>query len=127
MERRTINAPDAPAPAGGYSQAVEVLGARRLLFISGQIPVEPGGELPSGFRDQCRKAWANIEAQLRAAGLDLTHLVKVTTFLADRSHAIENRDVRAEVLGDLKPALTVIIAGIFDSEWLIEIEAIAAA
>jgi 2-iminobutanoate/2-iminopropanoate deaminase len=127
MERRAINAPDGPAPAGGYSQAVEVLGARRLLFISGQIPVEPGGRLPTAFRDQCRQAWANIEAQLRAAGLDLTHLVKVTTFLADRSHAIENREVCAKVLGDLKPALTVIIAGIFDSEWLIEIEAIAAA
>ncbi|MDP3738825.1 MAG: RidA family protein [Hyphomonadaceae bacterium] len=126
MERRAINAPDAPTASGGYSQAVEIAGAKRLLFISGQIPVDAAGALPPTFREQCLLAWANVEAQLRAAGLDLSHLVKVTTFLADRSHAMENREVRNEVLGDLKPALTVIIAGIFDRSWLIEIEAIAA-
>jgi 2-iminobutanoate/2-iminopropanoate deaminase len=124
---RTIEAPDAPEAMGGYAQAVETTGATRVLYISGQVPEDRSGTIPSQFADQCRQAWANVEAQLRAAGMTLDHLVKVTTYLADRRHAAENRQVRREVLGERKPALTVIIAGIFDERWLVEIEAIAAA
>ncbi len=124
---RAIAAPDAPAAAGGYAQALEVAGASRLLFVSGQVPVAPDGSLPEGFAAQCRQAWANLEAQLRAAGMGLDNLVKVTTFLADRAHAAENRAVRQAVLGDRAPALTVIVAGLFDAAWLVEIEAVAAA
>jgi 2-iminobutanoate/2-iminopropanoate deaminase len=126
MKTRTINAPDAPQASGGYAQAVEVADATRLLFVSGQIPLTAAGELPSGFRPQCLAAWANVEAQLRAAGMSLDNLVKVTTFLSSRNFADENRMIREEVLGACAPALTVIIAGIFDETWLVEIEAIAA-
>ena len=127
MRRRSLSAPDAPAAAGGYAQAVEVEGARRLLFVSGQIPVAADGTLPRGFRAQCSQAWRNVEAQLRVAGMGLDDLVKVTTFLADRGDAADNRRVRQEVLGDRCPALTVIVAGIFDERWLVEFEAVAAA
>ena len=126
MRIRAIEAPDAPPAAGGYAQAVEVSGARRLLFISGQIPLDREDRLPAAFADQCRLAWANVEAQLRAADMTLDNLVKVTTFVADRAHAAENREVRNAVLGDRRPALTVIITGIFDPGWLVEIEAVAA-
>lgn len=54
-------------------------------------------------------------------------LVKVTTFLSSREHSLANREVWARVLGGRTPALTVIITGIFDEQWLPEIEAIAAA
>ncbi len=127
MNKIVVNAPNAPAAMGGYAQAVEVTGASRLLFISGQVPTAKDGTAPDTFREQCRLAWANVEAQLRAAGMTLDNLVKVTTFLADRRDAMENRAVRAEVLGGRSPAMTVIIAGIFDEAWLIEIEAVAAA
>jgi enamine deaminase RidA (YjgF/YER057c/UK114 family) len=122
-----INAPDAPQPAGGYAQALRVTDARTLLFISGQIPVGPEGQVPAGFKAQARLAWANVAAQLRAAGMGLDHLVKVTIFLSDRKFALENREVRQEVLGGREVALTVIITGIFDAAWLLEIEAVAAA
>ncbi|MBL4906308.1 MAG: RidA family protein, partial [Sneathiella sp.] len=62
-----------------------------------------------------------------AADMTLDNLVKVTIFLSDRKFAMENRAVRADVLEDRKPALTVIITGIFDEDWLLEIEAIAEA
>jgi 2-iminobutanoate/2-iminopropanoate deaminase len=127
MRSRAINAPDAPAPIGGYSQALEVAGAERLLFISGQIPATSDGAVPAGFAEQCRLIWRNIEAQLRAAGMGLDNLVKVTIYLSDRRYAAENRAVRREVLGERAPALTVIIAEIFDPAWLLEIEAIATA
>ena len=126
MRTRAINAEDAPGAAGGYAQAVEVSGAERLLFVSGQIPVTADGVVPGDFTSQARLAWANVEAQLRASGMTLDNLVKVTTFLADRAHAVENREVRNAVLAGRTPALTVIITGIFDPDWLIEIEAVAA-
>ena len=127
LRKRALDASDAPQPAAGYAQAVEVDGAERLLFISGQIPVLVDGTVPSGFKAQARAAWANVDAQLRAAGMTLDHLVKVTIFLSDRRYALENREIRQEVLGERRVGLTVIIAGIFDANWLLEIEAIAAA
>ncbi|MEM7123219.1 MAG: RidA family protein [Pseudomonadota bacterium] len=127
MEQRSINAPDAPGAAGGYAQAREVSGERRTLYISGQIPVRADGTTPDDFVEQARVAWTNVEAQLRAAGMSLENIVKHTTFLADRRYRDDNRTVRNEVLGDLDPALTVIITGIFDEAWLLEIEAVAVA
>ena len=126
MITRPFNAPSAPKPAGGYSQGVEVTGARRLLFISGQVPATVHGEVPPGFHAQARLAWSNVQAQLQAAGMSVANLVKVTTFLGSREHALANREVRQEVLGVHAPALTVVIAGIFDERWMLEIEAIAA-
>jgi enamine deaminase RidA (YjgF/YER057c/UK114 family) len=122
-----LSAPDAPSPQGGYAQAVQVDSATRLLFISGQIPVTSDGEVPDSFEAQAEVVWANLEAQLRAAGMTFANLVKVTTFLADRADAAANRAVRQRMLGARTPALTVIITGIFDTAWKIEIEAIAAA
>ncbi len=127
MQRQVIESPDAPEPMGGYAQAVLVESARRTLFVSGQVPVDRAGTLPGEFSGQARLAWANLEAQLVAAGMSLDNLVKVTVYLADRAHRMENRIVRQEVLGDRKVAMTVVIAGIFDEAWLLEIEGIACA
>ena len=111
---------------GGYAQAYEVVEAKRLLYISGQIPQSKDGVVPPTFDAQARMAWANVRAQLDAAGMTIENLVKVTTFLASRDHALSNRALRQEFMGMHTPALTVIICGIFDERWLLEIEAIAA-
>jgi enamine deaminase RidA (YjgF/YER057c/UK114 family) len=121
-----VQAADAPT-ASNYAQAAEVVGASRLVFVSGQIPVTVDGALPEGFDAQARQVWANIAAQLAAAGMTLDHLVKVTTFLSARAHAEANRAIREEVLGLRRVGLTVVICDIFDPAWLLEIEAIAAA
>jgi 2-iminobutanoate/2-iminopropanoate deaminase len=122
-----VSSPRAPAPEGGYSQALEVHGAERLLFISGQIPQSVAGETPSDFRSQAELVWGNVIAQLEAADMGIENLVKVTIFLASRDLATVNQHVRKAVLGGHEPALTVIVTGIFDEAWLLEIEAIAAA
>jgi 2-iminobutanoate/2-iminopropanoate deaminase len=127
MRQRPINAPQAPQPHGGYAQAVEVTGASRWLYISGQIPVSAEGEVPASFAEQARLVWRNLLAQLEAADMRIENLVKVTTFLASREHALQYRSIRQEFLGPLTPALTVIITGIFDEAWLLEVEAVAAA
>ncbi len=127
MKTRTINAAEAPPPAGTYSQAVEVRNATRVLYVSGQIPVAVDGTVPPSFIDQARLAWGNVAAQLHAAGMTLDNLVKVTIFLSDRRYIPEYRQVRSEFLGERRPALTCIITGIFDTAWLLEIEAVACA
>jgi 2-iminobutanoate/2-iminopropanoate deaminase len=127
MQITSVNSAAAPAPAGGYSQALDVRDARRLLFVSGQVPESATGEVPAEFSAQARLVWSNVLAQLDAAGMSERNLVKVTTFLSSREHALANREIRSEVLGAHAPALTVVIAGIFDEKWLLEIEAIAAA
>ncbi|MQM27902.1 RidA family protein [Glycomyces albidus] len=127
MEISAINPSSVPEAVGGYVNGLEVRGAERMLFVSGQIPQDREGRVPEDIEAQCRLAWSNLTAVLREAGMDVSNLVKVTTFLSDRAHAEVNSAVRREVLGGHEPALTVIITGIWDPAWLIEIEAIAAA
>ena len=92
MKRESINAKNAPAPRGGYSQAVKIEDFKSLVFISGQIPVADDDKVPETFEDQARLVWRNIDAQLKAAGMTKADLVKVTTFLSDRHHANANRE-----------------------------------
>lgn len=127
MHLTAVVPPSVPAPRGGYVSGLAVEGADRLLFISGQIPQTREGDVPAGVEDQCRLVWAHITAVLAEAGMTVANLVKVTTYLGDRAYAAANTAVRTEVLGDHRPALTVIVTGIFDPGWLLEIEAVAAA
>ena len=124
---RSLTGDGSPPVEGSNPQAVEVTAPARWLYLSGQIPVAPDGSLPAGFTAQCEQVWDNIETQLAAAGMTLDNLVKVTTFLSDRRFALENREVRVRRLAGRQPALTVIVTGIFDEAWLVEIEAVAAA
>lgn len=119
--------PPTIAPAvGNYSHAVEVPAGSRLLFISGQIPERPDGTVPVDFEAQCHAAWDNVLAALAAARLGPEHLVKVTTFLTDPDQAEPNGRIRRQLLGEARPALTVVVARTLESQWLLEIEAVAA-
>jgi 2-iminobutanoate/2-iminopropanoate deaminase len=125
MEKRDINAALAPQPASAYSQAIEVTGGTRILFISGQIGTEPAGTTPSRTAEQARLAWRNLGAQLAAAGMSFDNLVKVTMIIQDAAEIPASRPPRAEALGDRRPASTVIVGGLANPAWKIEIEGIA--
>ncbi|MBX3712436.1 MAG: RidA family protein [Lysobacter sp.] len=114
----------APQPMS-YAQAWLIESPRRLLFVSGQVPVDDDGHVPAAFGDQCRLVWTRIEAQLQTAGMTLRDILKITTYLADRRDRGENTQIRHAVLGSHAPAITVVIADIFDEAWLLEIEVIA--
>ena len=114
-------------PLGGYSHAVEVGPGARWLYISGTIPERPDGTVPEGFAAQCNAIWDNLEAILASAGMTVANLVKVTTYLTDRAQAAENREIRTTRLQGAKPALTVVILQTLDAQWLLEIDAVAAA
>ncbi|HEY0744590.1 MAG TPA: RidA family protein [Chryseosolibacter sp.] len=109
-----------------YAQAVQISDFDRLVFVSGQIPTNNDREPSTDFKEQCRTVWRNIEKQLAACDMTLTDIVKVTTYLADRKYREPNYTIRDEVLGTHSPALTVIVADIYDEKWLLEIEVIAA-
>jgi 2-iminobutanoate/2-iminopropanoate deaminase len=113
------------APGGAYSLAYEVSGPARTLYIGGQIPVAPDGTVPDGIEAQARQVWANIDRMLVQAGMERRDLVKVTTYLSDRKYREANARVRREYLGEHLPTLTILIAGIYDPAWLLEIEAVA--
>jgi enamine deaminase RidA (YjgF/YER057c/UK114 family) len=118
--------PIQPVAGLAYAQAHEIYGFQRLLFVSGQVPEDAAGNVPADYRDQYRLAFANVRARLEAAGMTFDNLVKVTIFLADRKYNAESRGLRAEILGERAPALTIVITGIYDEKWLLEIEAVAA-
>ncbi|MEM6588138.1 MAG: RidA family protein [Pseudomonadota bacterium] len=125
MTVKRINAKDGAPALGAYVQALEVTGTTRRLYISGQAPVRPDGTLPSAFKDQAEAVWDNLLAQLSAADMGPEHLVKATTYLTDRQYRDENRDVRIAKLNGHTFAMTVVLAGMFEDGWLLEIDAIA--
>ena len=79
-----INTPNAPAPIGPYSQSVMT---GDLLFVSGQIAIDPktGNIEAKNAADETLQVMHNLEAILREAGLDFSHVVKTTIFLSDMS------------------------------------------
>ncbi|MGI8335013.1 RidA family protein [Actinomadura scrupuli] len=116
-----------PASSPAYTHGTLVRGAQRTLFISGQPPWTLDGDIPADFPGQCRLAWDNVKAVLAEAGMTVRDLAKVTVYLSDRRYREANSRIRHEVLGDHRPAITIIITGIYDEAWLLEIEAIAVA
>lgn len=127
MQRRDINSPNAPMPAGAYTQAIEITGATRTLYLSGQVGTAPDGTTPDDVTEQARQVWRNIAAQLESAGMTFDNLIKVTTILPDAADIAASRTARSEALGARKPASTLIIGGLASPMWKIEIEGIAAA
>ena len=125
MTIRHINADDGAVAAGAYAQALEVTETTRRLYISGQAPVSVDGKVPDTFKEQAETVWRNILAQLHAADMTGADIVKATTFLTDRKYREENRDVRQHMLNGHTFALTVVLAGMFEDGWLLEIDAIA--
>ena len=126
MQRRDINAADAP-PAGQYTQAVEVTGASRTLYLSGQVGIAADGSIPADAGAQSALAWRNLQAQLRAAGMEIVNLVKTTTIVCDPADIASVRTGREAVLGTHRPASTLIIGGLANPAWKVEVEGVAVA
>ena len=125
---RLRNPKTVPPPFATYSQGVETDPALRWLCISGQVGVTPDGRLMEGAEEQVRQTWRNILAVLDDAGMGPQDLVKVTNLIVRREDVGVLRRVRTEMLGSVEPASTlIIVAGLANPDWLVEIEAVAAA
>lgn len=121
------NPSDVPKPASAYSQGMEVKPNARWLYISGQIGVAPDGTVAKGVAAQADQAWANIANMLKAAGMGMNDLVKITTFICNAGDLPAVRAARDKYIAGAQPASTlVVVAGLASKDWLIEIEAVAA-
>lgn len=124
MLKLKVETDKAPAAIGPYSQAVR---AGELLFLSGQIPLDPAsGELVgAGIEAQTRQVMANLGAVLAAAGLDFASLVKTTIYLVDLGDfAVVNR-IYGEYLGDVPPARATVQVAALPRGALVEIDGVA--
>lgn len=119
-----IATPNAPAAIGPYSQAIEANG---LVYCSGQLPINPAtGAMPEGIKEQTRQSLLNAQAILRAAGLDLCHVVKTTVLLSDIANFGAMNEVYAELFSAPFPARSAFAVRDLPKGALVEIECIAA-
>ena len=114
-------------PAALYVHGMEVPANARWLFISGQVGAHPDGRPGADAREQAELVWGNITAILHSAGMDVTNIVKLTTYSVSADHLPVLRQVRERVLKGHLPASTLlIVAGLAKPEWLVEVEVYAA-
>lgn len=124
----SIAAQGAPAALGPYSQAISTAGTR-LIFCSGQIPIDPvtGVLVNAGIEAQARQVLANLKAVLQAAGLEPRHVVRTTIYLLDLGDFERVNAVYGEFFGATLPARSTIQVAGLPRGACIEIDAIAAA
>ena len=122
---KTIQPPDQPQPKGHYSPGIEHGG---LIFVSGQLPMtlDTRESFTGDIGEQTELALRNVEAVLKAAGSDLTHVLQFTIYVSDIELWGEVNKKYAEVLGDHRPARAIVPVKDLHFDTKIEIQAIAA-
>lgn len=120
---KTIETKNAPAAIGSYSQAKE---AGNLLFVSGQIPVDPTTGKPAGstIDTQAEQSMKNVGAILEAAGTDFASVIKTTCFLADMADFAKFNEIYAKYFVS-NPARSCVAVKQLPKGLLCEVEAIA--
>jgi enamine deaminase RidA (YjgF/YER057c/UK114 family) len=124
---RFIN-PEGLSRSPAYTQVVEVSGAVRTIYISGQLGIDRDGALVSrDFRAQAAQVFENLKAALAAVGARFADVVKLNSYLADIAHLPVLREVRAQYLDPAAlPASTTLGGASFAREGaLLEVEAVA--
>jgi 2-iminobutanoate/2-iminopropanoate deaminase len=122
--RQASTAPDAPKALGAYSPAIR---AGNLLFVSGQIPVDPasGNLLTGDIAEQSEQVMRNLTALLKAAGLGFEHVVRTTVFLADMNDFAGMNEVYSRFIVDPPPARATVQVARLPRDVKIEIDLIA--
>ena len=124
MKRSVVNTDLAPAAIGPYSQAIR---AGDLLFISGQLPVDPktGLIVEGGTEVQAERVLANLEGILRNQGLTAKNVVKVTVFLKDMNDFGKVNEIYGRMFSAEPPARECIEVARLPKDVRIEISLIA--
>ncbi len=106
MAKQPITSTSAPQPSGAYSQGIAAGG---FVFLSGQGPFTPEGEIPDGgFGAQARQTLANLAAVAAAAGGSLDDAVRVGVYLHDLADFPEMNAIYRETFPEPLPARTTI-------------------
>lgn len=124
---KSHNPPTVAGPFATYTHGIEIDGPARLLFGAGQVGVDSDGRIGNGIEEQARLVWDNIRGVLASAGMEIKDIVQLNMLLVDREDYPAARAVRAEALGDHRPAATLMyVAGLSNPEWRVEVDFVAA-
>jgi enamine deaminase RidA (YjgF/YER057c/UK114 family) len=124
---RAFNPSTVAGPSASYSHGVELEGPARVLFGAGQAGVDADGRIGEGVEEQARLVWRNIGEILAGAGMGVPDIVQLNMLLLNREDYPIARAVREEILGEHRPASTLMfVVGLANPAWLIEIDFIAA-
>ena len=122
---KKISTPNAPQPAGHYSQAVVYGG---VVYVAGMLGIDPENPEadPGDVAQQTRQALANVEAVLEAAGSDLGCVVRMMIYVSGHGLWGDVNRVYAEVMGEHRPSRAIVPVQSFREPFVIEIVATAA-
>ena len=120
---KRISTDKAPAAIGPYSQALDT---GNMLFISGQIPIDPAtGVMPETVEEQAKQVLTNIKNILAEAGLTMANVVKTSVFLSDLSDFAKVNEVYASFFAEPYPARSCVQVAAIPKGAKVEIETIA--
>ncbi len=124
MTLERISTDRAPAAIGPYSQAIKF---GNLLFTSGQIPLNPEGQIvEGGIAEQTHQVFRNLKAVLEEAGATFESVIKATVFIKDMNQFAQVNEIYATYFGDHKPARSTVEVARLPKDVFVEIELIAA-
>jgi 2-iminobutanoate/2-iminopropanoate deaminase len=126
---RFLNPPTLP-PSRGYTQVVEVPAGARMVYVSGQVPLDRDGNLVGAgdFRRQAEQVFVNLDRALTAAGATFADVVKINYYIRDVSHLVDLRAVRDQHVSTTSPPASTLVevSHLFRDDVLLEVEAVAA-
>ena len=124
MSKKVISTNEAPAAIGPYVQATLVNG---FLFTSGQIALDPTSNtiVDGDIRVQTRQVCTNLTNVLKAAGMDVSNVVKTTCFIKDMNDFVAFNEVYAEFFGENAPARSCVEVARLPKDVLCEVELVA--
>lgn len=124
MPKNVIYSADAPEPIGPYSQAIQ---AGNLLFVSGQVAIQKssGNVIAGNIQDETQQVMKNLEAVLKAAHMDFSHVVKCTIFLKDMNNFPKVNEVYGACFTSNPPARETVEVSRLPKDVNVEISCIA--
>lgn len=129
MSHTPLDPPSTPVMGTpNYTHAMVTQGVTRWLHIAGQVGVLPDGSTAVGIDAQCDAVFANIGELLKGADMTADDICHLRIYMLDRAHIPSLRRARTALLGErVVPSTLVLVSGLVDPDWLVEVEFVAAA
>jgi len=122
-----ITSPLLRTPPGPWSNAIEVLPGARYLYTCGLVGVRQDGTVEDGVAAQAVRIFENVNILLRQANMDMSHVIKIITYMVDLSEQPAYAKARNPYLGEARPAMTLLgVSQLAQPALRLEVEVIAA-
>jgi 2-iminobutanoate/2-iminopropanoate deaminase len=124
MSKSVVYSQYAPEPIGPYSQAIQ---SGNMLFVSGQIAIDriTGNLVTDNIPDETHQVMKNLEAVLKAAGMNFSHVVKCSIFLKDMNNFPVVNEIYGQYFASSPPARETVEVSRLPKDVNVEISCIA--